>query len=99
MSPVEFVYPAVILILGISAFAALYRIIKGPTLLDRIIAADVLLIVFTSAIIATMIKNQDTYPTVLVIVASLIGFLASVTVARFVLERSRIGDLGKEDNR
>lgn len=99
MSPIDVAYPLSLLILGVSAVAAIFRALKGPTLLDRIIAADVLIIVITSIVIVTMIVNQDTYPTVLVIVASLIGFMGSVTVARFVLERSRIGDQVQEERK
>ena len=99
MSPIDVAYPLPLLILGVSAVAAIFRALKGPTLLDRIIAADVLIIVITSIVIVTMIVNQDTYPTVLVIVASLIGFMGSVTVARFVLERSRIGDQVQEERK
>ncbi|MFC0582957.1 monovalent cation/H+ antiporter complex subunit F [Micrococcoides hystricis] len=92
MNPIEIAYPITLVILGISALASVYRIFIGPTLLDRIIAADVLIITVSSTIVVSMIRNGTMDSVVLVMVASVIGFIGSVTIARFVLERSRIGD-------
>lgn len=92
MNPIEIAYPITLVILGISALASVYRIVIGPTLLDRIIAADVLIITVSSTIVVSMIRNGTMDSVVLVMVASVIGFIGSVTIARFVLERSRIGD-------
>lgn len=97
MNPIEFAYPIALAILGISSLAAVYRIVRGPTLLDRIIAADVLIIIVSSIIVLDMIRSGNMNSVVLVLVASVIGFIGSVTIARFVLERSRIGDRLRED--
>lgn len=72
--------------LAMGALGALYRIIRGPALLDRAIAVDVILIVFSSGLAVWMALEQTTDYIVLVVVASLIGFISSATLARFTVE-------------
>ncbi len=98
MNPIEFAYPIALAILAISALAAVYRIVKGPSLLDRVISTDVLIIIVSSTIVLDMIRSGNMDSVILVLVASVIGFVGSVTIARFVLERSRIGDRLREDD-
>lgn len=72
--------------LAVGALGALYRIVRGPALLDRAIAVDVILIVFSSGLTVWMALNGSTDFIVLVVVASLIGFISSATLARFTVE-------------
>lgn len=72
--------------LAFGAMGALYRIVRGPALLDRAIAVDVILIVLSSGLTVWMALNNSTYFIVLVLVASLIGFISSATLARFTVE-------------
>ncbi|HEY4536205.1 MAG TPA: monovalent cation/H+ antiporter complex subunit F [Enteractinococcus sp.] len=72
--------------LGFGAFGALYRIIRGPALLDRAIALDVILIVLSTGLTVWMALQGSTDYIVLVVVASLIGFISSATLARFTVE-------------
>lgn len=74
------------ILLALGALGALYRIIRGPALLDRAIAVDVILIVFSSGLTVWMALNDSTDHMVLVVVASLIGFISSATLARFTVE-------------
>lgn len=74
------------ILLALGALGALYRIICGPALLDRAIAVDVLLIVFSSGLTIWMALRGSTDYIVLVVVASLIGFISSATLARFTVE-------------
>jgi multicomponent Na+:H+ antiporter subunit F len=70
-----------------AAFCALYRIVRGPTILDRMIASDMLLTTIICALGAEMIYNAHarTVPAMLVLAAT--GFLGSVVVARYVTRR------------
>ncbi len=69
--------------LTIAAFATLYRVLLGPTLLDRVLAIDVLLAILVAALCLIMVA-RDTYYFVLVLLAlSMVGFVGSVTVARY----------------
>lgn len=73
-------------LLSFGAAGALYRIIRGPALLDRAIAVDVILIVLSSGLTVWMSLKSSADFIMIVVVASLIGFISSVTLARFTVE-------------
>lgn len=77
-----------LIFLAVGALGALYRIIRGPALLDRAIAVDVILIVFSSGLVVWMALNDSSAFITVVVVASLIGFISSTTLARFTVEGS-----------
>lgn len=70
-------------ILTISTWGTVYRIWKGPSLLDRVLASDVLLSIITSALCIIMIVTDTEFSLILLVAIALIGFVGSVTVARF----------------
>lgn len=72
------------LLLAVGAAGAILRIVKGPSLLDRAIGADVLLVVLSGALILEMAVHGHTNTVVLVVLAAMVGFVGSVTLARFV---------------
>ena len=76
-------------LLALAALGAVVRMIKGPALLDRVLAADVLLVVLASALIVDMAGHRNTDNLALIVAITLIGFVGSVTVARFVQDRRR----------
>ena len=76
-------------VLSLAAFGAILRMIKGPALLDRVLAADVLLAVVAAALSIDMAANRHTNHMALIVAITLIGFIGSVTFARFVQERKR----------
>lgn len=78
-----------IALLAVGALAAIYRIVRGPSILDRAIATDVLLIVISSALCVDMAVNHHMDNLVFVVVASVIGFVGSVTLSRFVAEAKK----------
>ncbi|MCG2623213.1 monovalent cation/H+ antiporter complex subunit F [Arthrobacter sp. I2-34] len=78
---------AVAALLTLSAAAAIARTIKGPSLLDRVLAVDVLLSVVSAALIVDMAVHRHQNNLILVVVICLVGFIGSVTVARFVIDR------------
>lgn len=69
--------------LAVAAFFALYRMERGPSMLDRSVAMDIL----TAALMvgvgleAAWHRRTDTIPIMLAL--SLVGFIGSVTIARF----------------
>ena len=76
-------------ILSLAAAGTIYRLARGPSLLDRVIATDVLLAIVGAALAVEMVYNHHTDNIVLLVIVSLVGFLGSVTVARNVgLDRS-----------
>jgi len=75
------------IMLAASAAGAIFRIVRGPSILDRVLAADVLLAIVGGALIVDMVVNRNLDYLALLIAISLIGFIGSVTVARFVTDR------------
>lgn len=71
-------------ILVLSALLTLVRIVRGPSVLDRVVASDVLvsIIVCVLAVEAAATDHSTTLP--ILISLSLVGFTGSVAVARFV---------------
>lgn len=65
------------------AVLAVVRIERGPSMLDRTIAFDVLttILVGTIAVEAAWSRRTETMP--ILVVLSLVGFLGSVVIARF----------------
>lgn len=81
---------AVILGLTATALAAVARIVMGPTILDRMIASDVLLTTLMLAVGADMVLrgHTDSIPLMTVIAATAV--LATIVVARYVRRRARM---------
>ncbi len=71
-------------VLGASALAITWRIIVGPTILDRVLASDVLvvLLVCVMAMISAATGTSWLFAPMLVLV--LVGFIGTVAVSRFV---------------
>ncbi len=83
-------------VLALAALLTLVRVTIGPSVLDRVVATDVLLSVVVCALgaHAALTSGSTTLP--LLISLSLVGFLASVAVARFV---AKDRDPGSEEGR
>ncbi len=72
---------------ALSGILCLVRLVRGPSLADRIVALDALLVVIVSGIAVDAARTRDgTYLDVLV-VAALLGFVGTVNVARFIERR------------
>ena len=76
-------------ILSLSFLITIYRIIKGPTLPDRILGLDMLVAIAIGFIAVIGIKTGYTLYVDVAIALGLVGFLATVAFARFVLSRGK----------
>lgn len=76
--------------LTITALFALIRIVRGPTILDRMIASDVLLTTLILAVGTDMVlrNHLDGIPMMTAIAATAV--LATIVVARYVKRRGRV---------
>ena len=74
-------------VLSLAGAGAIIRIGRGPSLLDRVLAADVLLAIFGAALCIDMAVNRHLNNLMLLVALSIVGFIGSVTVARFVADR------------
>ncbi|GAB4064563.1 hypothetical protein GCM10028777_11230 [Angustibacter speluncae] len=70
-------------VLAVAAFLVLARMTLGPTMLDRALSFDVLIAVAICAVAvdAALRRTAENLP--LVLVATLLGFVGSVAIARF----------------
>lgn len=67
----------------------LYRLVRGPTLADRVVSLDGLLTIIVTAVLAwSAFTREGTYLTLGVVVA-LVAFLGTSAFARFVEGRRR----------
>ncbi|CAD7027731.1 cation:proton antiporter [Pseudorhizobium endolithicum] len=78
-------------VLGISFLLTAWRVIKGPTLPDRVIALDMLVGIVMGFIALIAIRTGFTLYIDIAISLGLVGFLATVAFARFILSRKRRG--------
>lgn len=85
----EWVFLVVGIMLTAAAAMALYRVARGPSILDRMIASDMLLTTIICAMGAEMVYNGHTRNLTAMIVLAATAFLGAVVVARYV---SRRGD-------
>lgn len=68
----------------VASTAAVYRLLIGPTLADRIIGLDVLLICLMSGVAIDAAASNDTRWLNLLVVIAIIGFTATVAATRFM---------------
>jgi multicomponent Na+:H+ antiporter subunit F len=70
-------------LLGVAALLLIVRISLGPTMLDRVVALDVLVAVLIAALALEAAVRQHTTTLPVLVVLSLLGFVGSVSIARF----------------
>lgn len=102
MTGPEFLHFATTVSLGVLSLALLvtiYRIIVGPSLVDRILALDMLIAVAIGYIVVIALRTGFTLYLDIAIALGLVGFLSTVAFARFVLQRWEISQAAREDHR
>ena len=73
----------VTVLLSVTAVLALVRIVRGPSLLDRVVGSEVLLAVIVAAVGAEAAINRRATTLPVLVVLSLLGFAGSVSIVRF----------------
>ena len=87
------VYLVTLALLGCGAAAALYRVGRGPSMLDRAMALDVFTSLSMCAAGAYAVARDDYSDLPILMVLSLLGFVGSVSLARFFSgQEERRGD-------
>ncbi|WP_117190544.1 cation:proton antiporter [Rhizobium terrae] len=84
-------------ILGIAFLMTVWRVIKGPTLADRVVALDMLTGIVIGFIALIAIRTGFTLYIDIAISLGLVGFLATVAFARFILSDGDGGKAPKPD--
>ncbi|MFD6895794.1 monovalent cation/H+ antiporter complex subunit F [Rhodococcus sp. NPDC060086] len=60
-----------------------YRVLAGPSSLDRLVGVDALLAIAICGVSIWMVYTRDTTLAPAVVALALVGFIGSVSVARF----------------
>ncbi|WP_449277154.1 monovalent cation/H+ antiporter complex subunit F [Leucobacter sp. GX24907] len=74
--------------LTVTALAAIVRIVRGPTILDRMVASDVLLTTLMLAVGTDMVVRGHTDSIALMTAIAATATFATIVVARFVKRRA-----------
>ena len=73
----------VAILLSTAAALALARVVRGPALLDRVVAAEVLLSIMIGALGTEAAVNRHSTTLPILIALSMLSFVGSVAMARF----------------
>lgn len=71
-------------LVALGALLTLVRVVRGPSLLDRVVAADTLLFLLVIGLGAYVAVTHQTSVVTVVVAVTLLGFLGAVAVARYV---------------
>ena len=80
----ETVITAVQVLLALGAVLATGRAVRGPRLVDRIVALDAVLLMLAGGMAAESVRDGRGYLVPIVIVVALVAFAGTVLVARFI---------------
>jgi len=78
---------AILAIFGLAAILCVIRIVRGPSILDRTVASDVLLTEVLCVLGADMALNGHTRNIPVMLIIAAVGVFASIAVARYVARR------------
>lgn len=81
-----------VVLLSTSAVLATFRVIRGPSILDRLIASDVLLTCLMLSVGTEMVINGHTRTIPLMLALAAGAVFATVAVARYVSKQDRALD-------
>ncbi len=84
MNPVLVV---VIAVFAVAAILTLWRVVVGPSILDRAVAADVLVTEVLCVLGADMAINHHTRTLPILLVVAAVGVFGSIAIARLVARR------------
>ncbi|WP_425561794.1 monovalent cation/H+ antiporter complex subunit F [Microbacterium awajiense] len=74
----------------IAALVTMWRIVVGPSILDRAVASDVLLTLVICVLGAEMAINGHTRTLPVLLIIAAVGVFGSISIARFVARRDNL---------
>jgi len=83
------IYIAAGVLFTAAALLALYRIVRGPSLLDRVIASDVLLTTLILVLGMEMVLNSHTRTIPMMVVLAATAVFGTIAVARYVSKQDK----------
>jgi multicomponent Na+:H+ antiporter subunit F len=76
-----------LVLLGIALLFVLYRILRGPTLADRILGLDMLTLLGLAMIAVFAVRTGLTLYVDIAVALALVGFVSTAAFARYLLSR------------
>lgn len=92
MSILDWAVRFVFFSLSVSIVLCVYRLWKGPTLPDRVVAADTITTNVVALIALWCIQVRSGYAFDAVLVLSVLGFMGTCTLAKYIARGERIFD-------
>jgi multicomponent Na+:H+ antiporter subunit F len=83
-------------VLGLALLLVTLRFVRWPSAIDRLVSLDAIVAVIMCGLMAHVALTGDSAVVPVVVAVSLVGFLGSSTVARFV-RRGGTGDREEDD--
>ena len=77
----------IFIVFAVAAILTLWRIVVGPSILDRAVASDVLLTEVMCVLGAEMAINQHTRTLPVLLIIAAVGVFGSISIARFVARK------------
>ena len=77
----------ILIVFGVAAILTVARIVRGPSILDRAVASDVLLTEVMCVLGAEMAINGHTRNIPVLLIIAAVGVFGSISVARYVARR------------
>lgn len=87
MSIVDILIWAITGLFAVAALLALIRVVVGPSILDRVVAVDVLMVEVMCIIGGEMVINRHTDNLTILLIIAAVGVFGSISVARFVARK------------
>jgi multicomponent Na+:H+ antiporter subunit F len=76
-------------LLFLAAILTLVRMLRGPSIHDRLVALDLLVVIVLGGILLHSVWRGEAANVILLVVVALVGFLSTVSVLRFDIEEPR----------
>lgn len=78
---------AILIVFGVAAALTIVRVVRGPSILDRAVASDVLMTEVLCVLGAEMAINGHTRSLPVMLIIAAVGVFGSISVARFVARK------------
>jgi multicomponent Na+:H+ antiporter subunit F len=85
----NFILYGILPVLSLSTILVFIRFLKGPSIVDRVVSFDLMVVIGIGAIVVySILTDQPTFLDIAMVVA-LIGFLSTVAFAYYLEKRNR----------
>jgi multicomponent Na+:H+ antiporter subunit F len=71
-------------LIGVGALLALVRLVRGPSLLDRVVASDAMLVITVGGLGVHVALSRDPSAVPVLVVVALLGYIGAIAVVRYV---------------